>query len=422
MKILAIGDIHLGKSFPVIPKTLTGNKDFWIESSLNNILTFAEQENVDLVLFTGDIIENENDRFEALPILSAFIKSLTKLNISTIAIAGNHDVNALPRIKKLLPDLYVLDNNGWESKIIENSKGCAVNIIGISHNQERKENPFNFFDDQLLENKLINIGLLHCTLGTAPAKYVPVKKDELSSSNIDLWLLGHIHKPDEFNEKTKYGYLGSISGLDISETGIHGIQLIEIENNYIKKNIRIPISSLRWENIEIDISELTETNPEEFKDQLVEKFHHVTKFKLETIKPELKYIKLIGFRVFLTGSLPLALNIETILSDFNNYHLDTYNSSIEIFIEKVINKTYLKLDIEKLSKQNDPAGLACQLLLNSEKQDNSQVIKDLEEFIKEKTTFKQRKYINEYITANNIESIIKERCRNNVIELWNQNK
>jgi DNA repair protein SbcD/Mre11 len=420
MKILAIGDIHLGRSFPSIPHNLTLKNDFWIATALENVLNYAEQEKIDVVVFTGDIIENENDRFEALPILSNFIKNLTDKNISTVAIIGNHDVNALPRIQKLIPELKILGRDKWEHEIIEKNSDNIINVIGLSHNHAVKNELFHDFKNSLCSKKFLNIGLLHCTLGNAPDKYYPVKKETLLSTDVNIWLLGHIHKPDKFSCSSKYGYLGSIIGLDISETGSHGIQLIEVENNFIKRNEQIPIAPLRWEKLEIDLTTCDGTDTEEFKDQLIEKLQLEINTKLKNLQSELFYTKLIGFRIILIGSLPSELNKEAVLNEFNNYHLSTYNH-IGIFIEKLIDKTYPKLDITKLAEQNDPIGLICQLCLKLKQNKNENINNELLEFIQLKTTPKQKKYLNEYLSVNNLESLLVDRCKDNIVELWKQN-
>jgi DNA repair protein SbcD/Mre11 len=421
MKILAIGDIHLGRSFPLVPHSLAEKKDFWIEAALNNILKFAEQECVDAVFFTGDIIENENDRFEALPVLSNFIKTLTNKNIATVAIVGNHDISALPRIQTLIPDLKILGRDKWESEIIKTADAESVNVVGLSHSHARNNELFRDFEESLCSKNLLNIGLLHCTLGNAPDKYFPVKKEELLSTNVDLWLLGHIHKPGDLNKESKYGYLGSVIGLDISETGSHGIQLIEIKNNFITRNEQIPIAPLRWETVEVDLTSCDKIETEEFKDQLIEKLLQEVNTKLEKLKAELLYTKLIGFRILLTGSLTAELNKEAVFCEFNNYHLSSYNNT-EIFIEKLIDKTSPKLDIEKLSEQNDPVGLICQMFSKLKHDDNEKLIKELLGFIQKKATPKQKKYINEHLLTSDLQAIIVDKCKDNIVELWKQNR
>ena len=449
MKILVIGDIHLGRSFPLIPQDLIGKRNFWIRSALNNILDYVKKSNIDVVLLTGDVIENENDRFEALPILSNFIRNLTERNIPTIAIVGNHDIKALPRIQNLIPDLQILGMNEWESQIIETDNG-AINIVGLSHSEKNKILPtaFRNFDDSLCNKMLFNIGLLHCTLGNAPDKYFPVKKEELLSTNIDLWLLGHIHKSDTLTKDSKYGYTGSIVGLDISETGSHGIQIIEIENipkdiyssksnsdnslfkkndntgnidryNYIKKNEQIPISPLRWENIEINISDFTNTDTEEFKDNLIERIQTQINSELKNLKSELSYTKLIGFRIILVGELIPELNKEAVLLNFNNYHLGAYEN-IDIFIEKIIDKTRVKLDLVKLSEQNDPTGLICQYFLKLQQVNNELLIDEFKEYIRKKTTPTQKKYINEHLSFDELEEIFISSCKQSINEFWKQ--
>ena len=456
MKILAIGDIHLGKNYPVIPKELAGSYSFWINTALMNAVDYAISEKVNVVVFTGDVIEKEDDRFEALPHLANSIKRLTDNYISVIAVSGNHDIKALPRISKLVKRLKILGNDQeWESILLDAENGESVNFIGLSHFEQKNSNkkrtvneelnlqseqvpeckdisikgqkssynPFKFFNDNLCKKDVLNLGMLHCTVGSAPDKYFPVNKDDLCSKNVDLWLLGHIHKPDLKSKESRHGYLGSLAGLDITETGPHGAWLIETELNTVKQITLIPFAPLRWEKITVDLSDNEAGTVEDFRDNLIQSVQEKIELKIKAITEEIKYAKLLGFRVVLTGSISPLLDKSLIFSEFNNFYLNKIAGKA-VFIEKLIDKTFPAIDFEKYSKQNDPPGLACKLILDLQKEGKTEqeILCEFSDFLKEHTTMRQRRFINGKFCENDLLELVVEGCKSNIRELWLQNE
>ncbi|MCF7791539.1 MAG: metallophosphoesterase [Victivallales bacterium] len=424
MKIIAVGDIHLGRNLPVMPEELNEKRNSWIEKSLHNIVDFAKKTDIDAVLFTGDIIEKDNDRFEALPVLSNFMQQLSALKIKIFSIAGNHDITALPRIKKLIPDLKILGEDGeWENSVLKKSPQDTVNIIGLSHskNKLQADRVFSSFSHKYRKDNMLNIGLLHCDLESTADIYMPVKKDELYYSGVDLWLLGHIHKPDYFKGETKFGYLGSVTGLDVTETGLHGILFLETENNTVKKITRIPVSPVVWKNINLNLPCFDHNDPEKIKDSFIFMLQKKIKSELDTLKDELSYAKIIGTRVFLKGEVSPSLEINPVCTDFNNFYLGKIRN-FDIFIDRIIDKTYPDPNIESLSKQNDPVGILSRIYLGLNKNIENDFLEQLEEFIDSKLNTVQRKYVKEKLKTLNINESILKCSKDNIKEFLEQMK
>lgn len=85
MRVLHTADWHVGK-------TLHGHDRLdEIRAALEEVLTAAEQHEVDLILAAGDIFDVRNPSAEAAETVNTFLKRAHELRIPTIAIAGNHD-------------------------------------------------------------------------------------------------------------------------------------------------------------------------------------------------------------------------------------------------------------------------------------------------------------------------------------------
>ncbi len=98
--ILAIGDIHLGTrpaSVPIDDSDINPDK-LTPEAALDQATSYAIDNQVDAVLFAGDVVESKNARYEALRPLERCIARLQENSISVIGVAGNHDIEALPRL------------------------------------------------------------------------------------------------------------------------------------------------------------------------------------------------------------------------------------------------------------------------------------------------------------------------------------
>ena len=116
IKILATGDLHLGKRSSGIPENPeeSSTKFTW-----NRIVDWSIKNEIDLLLLTGDIIDQDNRYYEAIGPLQAGFEKLNQANITVYMIAGNHDFDVLPEIVR--PDrynnVYLLGFNGkWEVK------------------------------------------------------------------------------------------------------------------------------------------------------------------------------------------------------------------------------------------------------------------------------------------------------------------
>ena len=260
--ILAIGDVHLGTrpaSVPVDDPDIDHN-ELTPEAALERATNYAINNKVDAVLFAGDVVESKNARYEALRPLEKCIEQLQENAIEVIGVAGNHDVEALPRLAKQLPGFRLLGAGGtWESVMLSKQGKQFAEIVGWSFGQRKvTESPVRelLTGDalQLGDRSVPRIGLLHCDLGVVTSNYAPVSVAELKDSRFDTWLLGHIHKPslnenqsDQVN--TSFGYLGSLMGLDPSEPGNHGPWLVSLNGNQRPTHQQVLNAPLRWDNI-----------------------------------------------------------------------------------------------------------------------------------------------------------------------------
>ena len=85
MKLMHIGDLHLGKSLGDFD--LTDDQEFMLDP----ILDIAEKQAVDAVLIAGDVYDKAIPSEAATRMLDSFLSSLAGKNINVYMISGNHD-------------------------------------------------------------------------------------------------------------------------------------------------------------------------------------------------------------------------------------------------------------------------------------------------------------------------------------------
>ncbi|MBR2577214.1 MAG: exonuclease subunit SbcD, partial [Firmicutes bacterium] len=85
MKLMHLGDLHLGKSL---------NEFNLIEDQrfiLDRLLSIAEQEAVDGVMICGDVYDRAVPGEAAVALLDAFLTKLKEAGKTVFMISGNHD-------------------------------------------------------------------------------------------------------------------------------------------------------------------------------------------------------------------------------------------------------------------------------------------------------------------------------------------
>ena len=256
MKILAVGDMHLGRTPSRLPGDLSA-RELGPAAAWRRTVDTALQTGVAAVLLAGDLVDRDDDFFEAYRELEAGVRRLTDAGVAVMGVAGNHDLQVLPRLAAQIPDFRLLGRNGtWESCPIPGTE--AVTVWGWSFPASGTAG--NPLEGQRFEpTSGINLGLLHCDRDAGQnSRYAPVSSTALSRAGLDGWLLGHIHKPDALTAASPSGYLGSLTGLDRGETGARGPWLLTVEGGRITALRHLLLAPLRWEARDVDLTGIGE--------------------------------------------------------------------------------------------------------------------------------------------------------------------
>ncbi len=136
-RLLFVGDIHLGRR----PSRLPADLDFYAllpsdltpEAAFRSLVDHAIAGGVDAVVLAGDVVDGLDDRFEAYAHLKAGVVRLIDAGVPLFAVAGNHDVEALPRLAAQIEGFRLIGEGGvWEALPFRSVGGETLCSLGWS--------------------------------------------------------------------------------------------------------------------------------------------------------------------------------------------------------------------------------------------------------------------------------------------------
>ena len=268
MKILHFADLHLGVETygRIDPETGLSSRLLDFLSALDQVVDYALENKVDLVLFCGDAYKTREPSQTQQREFARRINRLSSSNIPIFLLVGNHDLpNSIGRatsteifdtlaIKNVYvsnrPDIYRIPTPGGTLQVVSLPWPRRSALLS------REETKALNFDQlkQRLQQALtktieINIAKLDPTLPAILAAHVWVagatvgsermmtigQEPALLLSNVaneafDYIALGHIHKQQVLADNPPVVYAGSLERLDFGEEADDkGFYLVEIE-------------------------------------------------------------------------------------------------------------------------------------------------------------------------------------------------
>ena len=356
MKVLAVGDIHLGRTPSRLPSDIPA-RELGPAEAWRRAVNAALESGVTAVLLAGDVVDRDEDFFEAYRALESGVKTLTDEGVEVIGIAGNHDVEVLPRLARHIPEFRLLGARGqWESCRIAAGRE-AITVWGWSFPRTR-------FAASPLEGQRfklpsgINLGLLHCDRDAGPdSPYAPVSGRDLERAGLDGWLLGHIHRPDALSAESPSGYLGSLTGMDRGETGPRGPWMIAVDDGRIADVAHLHLAPLRWEAPAIDLQGIVE--PVEAKERLLQEVVSLDLRMASLSVPP----KAVGLSVTFTGRTALGSAALDEVSEEDRSATHVGVAGTRYFVHRIQCDTQSEIDLEELARRRDPVGLLATRLL-----------------------------------------------------------
>lgn len=355
MKLLCAADVHLGRRPSRLPEGLAGRAaDLGPAAAWRRLVDEALRREVHAVLLAGDVVDQDDDFFEAYADLRAGVERLAAAGVAVLGVAGNHDVEVLPRLAEAVPGFTLLGRGGrWQAQRLESADGSRVRVLGWSFPEP--QTPSDPLAGGLPERTPeVTVGLLHCDRDQTGSRYAPVRSADLTAAPVDAWLLGHVHKPDITPGRRPIGYLGSLVGTDPGEPGPHGAWLLEVAPDGGLTLSPVPLAPLRWETLEVPLGALAE--PADVTSRIaaaLDDLHDA----LPGPRPEA-----VGCRLRLTGRTALRTEIARQLERDDPRTLALTRDGTRYFVHAFGLEALPTHDLEALARSSDPVGLLARRL------------------------------------------------------------
>ncbi len=362
--VMAIGDVHLGTRPASVPSDLGVEvANLTPRAGLEIAIERAVAERVDAVVFAGDVVESTSARFEAMPPLERAVQRLLEAGIAVFAVAGNHDVEALPRLARMIDGFTLLGAGGrWSSALIERAGRPLAELVGWSFPEPRvRTSPLA----ALLRDPLPpaapgvpRLGVLHGDLDASGGHYAPFAGREIDAAGLDGWVFGHLHRPSLSCAGGRLrGYLGSLVGLDPSETGAHGPWLIRLPVGRPIEARQLALAPLRWEALEVALG--ADHDAEDAADRVAGEVERFARGLAEQGAVPLA----LGVRVRLTGAPREHEKVRGWVAERRWSDIRRQAGDTVVFVDRVDDDLDLAVDLEALARGDDPPALVARRIL-----------------------------------------------------------
>ena len=374
-----ISDTHLG-----LVQYGSNERERDVYDAFNQAIDISIKDQVDFIIFGGDIFENPKPNGNAILQMANALKRLKENDIDSFFILGEHDVS---NIKHQNPVPYIYHNLGF-SKYIGNGKPIeykGIMLVGFDKIRppEMAQNEERFLDvDKSVENfSGHKILVLHQGI-TEFNKFAGELQSTDLPKNFTYYAMGHLHDKDvkQFNHlKGPIVYPGSIE-LTTSE-GIKDIKkgFFEVD---ISGNEAIP----KWVELDtrpqfsfkVEYKELTKTI-----DEITEKISSLTKKPVIEVKIQGEDIEIDHIQAQIA-----RLSSSTIRCFWKIETKQISDSSVFLDRPNEIEDEILKLSIKALDSEQDANFAINELLPKLSKDQTEQgleiILENYEKFKKEK--------------------------------------
>ena len=262
MKIITFADAHIGISTysTIDPKTNLNTRVLDSLNGIDQIINYAEENNIKYILFAGDMFKTALPSPTLVREINKRIKASAEKGIKWIIQDGNHDVSPLETAKSALDPLSTLKVENVEHTRFEKTymidNNIRVLVLPTYTTQEEVENILSKYNDNI---KTIVMG--HFTSLNAKLNDWLIASNEdaidikiFQKPNILAVVLGHLHKHQILNTNPLSYYCSSTIRTDFNEEhDKKGFVVLDIDNNYNVSYIFKEIKTQEFLSVKMDL-------------------------------------------------------------------------------------------------------------------------------------------------------------------------
>lgn len=312
MRILFTADIHIGRRSSRLPGGVDGARHS-CAAAWARVVDCAIAESVDLLVASGDLVDEANRFLEAIGPLERGLQRLREAGIEAVVVSGNHDHEVLPAIADQLgaDGVRLLGRRGkWERYTVERA-GERIHLDGWSFPRGRvEENPLVAYAPAV-EDRAPVLALLHADMDVPGSPFAPVGTADLRRFPDVRFLLGHVHGTRGMDEPggARFLYAGSPQAMDPGETGAHGAWILETGPSGVDAR-HVPLSTVRYEAAEVSVAGVA--RPEDAQGRVYEALRE----RVAGIAGESNALEMVRFRPRIVGATRFQRAIEERLGEY----------------------------------------------------------------------------------------------------------
>lgn len=345
-------DLHLGAPFKGLRTIAPAWADILLEAipeAFRKIIDTALDQQVDFVVFAGDIFDNSHPSYADFSLFVSGLRQLNQAGIPVYFVTGNHDpyiswdnsFAALPENAHLLgatkPEFACFERDGKPLALI-GGRGYYTQSWPSEENISEGISRETAMADLGVSAPFM-IGILHTGLDIDVTRS-PVNPKHLLKKDVDYWACGHVHQPRILpsKEDPRIVYSGCPQGRDMKEEGEHGVFKVTLTTAAPAEVEFIPTAKVAWQHVMLDVSECATIS--EVQEKIVS-----AEFAQNA---ETRCQRMI-FRITLTGRSSLHEELTAqVLEDMRAILNDGYPF---FYVDALLDKTIPLLDYKTLQKE-----------------------------------------------------------------------
>lgn len=252
LKLLHAADLHLDSPFAGLSPEQAALRRAEQRTLLDRLADLANEEQVDLVLLAGDLLDGERVYRETV---DALAQTLGRIRAKVFISPGNHDPYsaASPYTLPIWPDNVHIFTSPHPVGVKLPQPGCTV--YGAAFTAEQNDSsPLENFS---VSEPGLNLMVLHGN--TVGRDYAPISPAQIADSRLDYLALGHIHQGSGLQKSgnTFWAYPGCPEGRGFDELGEKGALLVRVSSGQVQTRF-CPLSSRRYEILDVDLTDCSD--------------------------------------------------------------------------------------------------------------------------------------------------------------------
>lgn len=251
IRIIHAADFHLDSPFEGLSAAKAAVRRGEQRDLLAALVKLAADEEVDLMLLSGDLLDSETSYRETG---EALIAALSEAPCPVFIAPGNHDYyngrSVYARLK--LPEqVRVFTKNSIHFYSVP---GCDARVYGAAFTDRHSAPLLRGFQAERKAG-IYNLLCMHGEVGNSASLYNPITVEDLAASGMDYVALGHIHQASGLlkSGSTWYSWPGCPEGRGFDETGEKTVNLVTLEGTSATLEAR-SIARRHYHSMVLDVS------------------------------------------------------------------------------------------------------------------------------------------------------------------------